>query len=148
MEYNKTTDFIKRTKKIIEQYESFKNKLWDNFFDVTLLLNCFIWLVIFPKEKEIRDISTIWDINKEDRWIDPKKIETDEKKSIKNVVRHLRNSLSHCRFEVRGKGTVSSILFQDCDARSKKLNFKLELSIEEIKTFVEKFSEYMIEQKN
>ena len=44
-------DFVQRTKKILEQYDSIDfSKNESEKYEITLLLNCFVGLLILPKE--------------------------------------------------------------------------------------------------
>lgn len=119
-------DFVERTKKILEQYDKIdfsKNK--NEKYEVTLLLNCFVGLLILPKEHWFVNLPT--SLIEEKEWgISPShiKIIEGDVKSVKEVARHFRNSVAHYRFEVfsNEKGKISSIKFEDF--LDKKINNK------------------------
>jgi len=48
-----TSDLIRRTKRIIEQYDERESYLGTEFYDVTLLLNCLLGVVVLPREEEL-----------------------------------------------------------------------------------------------
>ena len=50
-------DFVERTKKIIEQYDNLTIPEKDKF-EVTLLLNCFVGLLILPQQKWYDNLPT------------------------------------------------------------------------------------------
>lgn len=51
---NVDTDFIERTLELISQYESVLHKYeFDKQFNHTLLINCLLGLIVFPKERAI-----------------------------------------------------------------------------------------------
>ena len=100
-------DFITRTKKIIEQY---KNCELDEKFEVTLLINCCVGLLMVPQQHWYESlpshiVSEEWGITQADI-----SISTNEK-NIANVARHLRNSISHYRFEQYGNSEIEGFEF-------------------------------------
>ena len=52
-------EFIDRTKKIISQYKERESYLGNEYYDVTLLLNCLLGLVVIPREKSIDSLQDI-----------------------------------------------------------------------------------------
>ncbi|HMU44058.1 MAG TPA: HEPN family nuclease [Ignavibacteriaceae bacterium] len=137
-------DFIERTKKIIKQYETIKEK---EKYEVTLLLNCFVGLLILPQQYWYEhQPETI--ISEKDWGISPEHIifiKKEEIKNVKNVVRHLRNAISHYHFVAFSDDnkSISHIKFEDYDMSSNK-TFEATLSVENINKFVGIFSEHML----
>ncbi len=142
-------DFIQRTKIIIEQYdEHFCNKNTDMKFDVTLLLNCMVGLLILP--------HTYWfgylpkELISKAQWgIHPDNIsfiKIGETKSVDEVTRHLRNSLSHYRFQVfkDENNEINEIYFEDRDEKEK--TFEANIPISGIKIFMDKFSQWVLDE--
>jgi hypothetical protein len=140
-------DFIKRTKKIIEQYEQLVMPK-DERYETTLLLNCLLGLLIIPEQKWFNNLPST--IITETEWgIDPNLISLiknnkgiDEDKSVANIVRHLRNSLAHNRFTTVSGPTIREIEFKD--KNNSGPTFEATLSIKSLKKFVEKFTEEML----
>lgn len=56
---NKEVEFINRTRKIVAQYSSLETSLGVEYFDVTLLLNCLLGLIVLPREWKINQIEDI-----------------------------------------------------------------------------------------
>jgi hypothetical protein len=50
-------EFIERTKAILTQYRARESYLGDQYFNVTLMLNCMMALVVLPREHKINGIS-------------------------------------------------------------------------------------------
>lgn len=128
---NQEIDFINRTKAIIQQYDSFQIVEKEKY-EVTLLLNCLIGLLILPQQHWFDSLPT--DIVSQKEWgINPKHISSikdGETKNVKNVARHLRNSIAHYNFKVfeNKSKDISSIKFEDFLPADKKTK-------EKIKTF-------------
>jgi len=87
------TDIVERTLSIIDDYSG--------KFEVTLLLNCCVGLLVVPKEKhwgkvpktELNETNSLWGLDKS-------AIKFGKKKdySLSNIVRRMRNSV--CRFNI------------------------------------------------
>ena len=140
-------DFILRTQKIIEQYVLLRIDPLEKY-EVTLLINCFVGLLILPQQLWFNNLPETTLIQKE--WgINPTNIKIlnqDDTKSVKNVAKHLRNSVSHYHFSAfnDSNSNIKGIIFTDQNLRGKE-NFKAELSIEEIKIFIIKLSNFVLE---
>lgn len=142
-------DFVTRTKKILEQYDNIdfpsngKEK-----YEVTLLLNCFVGLLILPKEHWYDKLPTTGEIDENEWGINPAHITIIDGgvKSVQKVVEHLRNSVAHYRFTLIGdeNGEIESIEFKDC--RSKKPTLEAKIPIKNIKLFLEKFSDWFLKE--
>jgi len=53
----KTEDeFIQRTLRIIEQYKERECYLGDQYYDVTLLLNCLLGLIVVPRASKLKSL--------------------------------------------------------------------------------------------
>lgn len=138
-------DFIERTKTIIEQYASIKDS---KKYEVTLLMNCFIGLLILPQQHWYDKLPDIiisekeWGISADDISF----IKISEKKDIKNISRHLRNSISHYRFTAfkDDSNNISQIRFEDNNKHDGK-TFEATLSVSSIKKFIFHFSELLCE---
>ena len=55
MEYQHELDFIHRTKKLLQQYDEYirlknVNTKFEEHYEITLLINCCVGLLIVPKE--------------------------------------------------------------------------------------------------
>jgi hypothetical protein len=109
---NIDTDFAKRTLKTIEQYDQAKQPGPENF-EVTLLVNCFVGLLILPHARRMNLIPDLA-IDKLYNWsLDPAFIsdwgvmKQGERKTLRQLVRRLRNSVAH--FQIEAEGTDQDI---------------------------------------
>ena len=132
-------DFINRTKKIIKQYHAIQE---NEKYEVTLLLNSFVGLLILPQQywydhlPETSLNEKEWGISQE--MI--KFIQKDEIINVKNVVRHLRNAISHYHFHAFGDDNknISHIKFEDFDKQLNK-TFEANLRVETVYKFIRCF---------
>lgn len=138
---NKEIAFIERTLSILKQYESTKEQ-YDISYAHTLFINCCVGLLMIPKEKvydELDDNETLSD------WgINPNHIELSrDRKSPRQLVRHLRNSIAHDGFDFKVESVstpIESVTFTDDDH-----NFKATLDFVEFKDFVLRVVEETLE---
>ncbi len=139
---NQEFDFINRTKAIIEQYEKLELSKTEKF-EVTLLLNCLVGLLILPQQNWFNSLPT--DLVTQKEWgIDEKHISTIKKgetKNVQNVARHLRNSIAHYNFKVfeNKSNDISSIKFEDYDPSNNK-TFEAIIPISSIRQFTTKLT--------
>lgn len=139
-------DFVQRTKKILEQYDSIDfSKNESEKYEITLLLNCFVGLLTLPKEHWYDKLPKT-EIDEEGWGMSPDFIEDIEgnSKSIQQVARHLRNSIAHYRFTLieDENGEIGSIKFEDC--KGHKSTLKAKIPVENIKLFLEKLSDWFL----
>jgi hypothetical protein len=150
-------DFIKRTKSIIEQYDEHVMPKVDKKeqFDVTLFLNCFIGLLIVPQQNWYDNIPE--ECISSDEWgIEPECIHSikdkkgrNEGNNIKNVARHLRNSIAHYNFKGISSGAgdnqIVNIEFKDFKDETHRIQtFEAVIPIAALKKFTTKFIETLI----
>ncbi len=139
-------DFIQRTKSIIKQYETFQiNK--EEKYEVTLFLNCLVGLFILPQQHWFEFIpeelisNNEWGISESNIIF----IRENETKNVKDISRHIRNSITHYSFEVfsNGNNEIDRIVFQDFNP-SKVKTFEANIPLREFRTFVDKFCSTLI----
>jgi hypothetical protein len=148
---NQDLDFVKRTKTIIDQYTNSKIAKKKKF-EVTLFLNCCVGLLVVPQQRLFYNLpATItnkreWGISPDEITVILKKIGVNEDKSICNIARHLRNSITHYRFKVYPdqNNEISGIHFTDLLNDKTTTSFDLRVSINDLKTFVAKISDLFI----
>lgn len=144
--------FIERTQRIIKQYNRFH--LPDKeFFDVTLLLNCCVGLLLAVKQKDQHSFLkknktplSEWGINEKAITLIKNRNLAIEEKSLFNVCKHLRNSIAHCHFSAyaskQGK-TIDRIVFDDFIGEQEipeKQSFHYKTTVKEFRGFLEKLS--------
>lgn len=148
---NQDLDFVKRTKDIIEQYDAFQidKKIK---YEVTLLLNCLIGLLILPQQRLFNELpktvinKSEWGISTDDIWIILDRRKRNEEKNILNIARHLRNSVAHYRFQAYPEkiDDIKAITFLDYLNDGTTLSFKVTIKIDDLRLFANKISDNFI----
>lgn len=142
MEYEEQfeRDFMKRTLFLLREYAG--------PYEATLLLNCLLGLLVVPKEKSFEKIPTdpISDLKK---WgISPSSIKSVGKRTPKNphpdtlrgVVWNLRNAVAHFGLTpLHQEGECKGFVFRDDQA-----GFTAEISVGELRKFVENLAEHLL----
>ncbi len=148
MEYKSINiDFVARTKEIVAARDDFFKE-----YDVTLLLNCMLGLLIIPQQKLYqksyltnKPLTSEWGIQSSQILFMTDKKGTEEPKDIKNIIRHLRNSLSHFNFDAHGDGEkIIEIRFKDYDAKTKIQTFDAIIPVENLSVFTKKLSDFYL----
>ena len=85
-------DFVKRT---LHNYESLKN----GPYEVTLLINSCIGLLIVPKERSLIEESKISKVTAQKLKDCMENNTYNEELTVTNLIRHIRNGISHAKFE-------------------------------------------------
>lgn len=148
---NQEFDFVQRTIEIIKQYEKFQIDKKEKF-EVTLFINCLVGLLILPQQYWFDNLPT--DIVSQREWgISPEHISTIKKgetKNVKDIARHLRNSVAHYNFIAfkNSSSKICSIQFRDKKVINKTKKeiktFEAKIPIECLKKFVNKLSDNFI----
>lgn len=142
-------DFVKRTKSLLEQYDKIDlSNLEDEKYEITLCVNCLLGLVVLPQQEWTNRIP---DINLDEDWFIKKRHITyivDDQYKIKEIVRHVRNSISHANVSPisKDKGAnrkITHLRFKDYN-RDDKLTFRAEIPVETLKKFALKFADVML----
>lgn len=145
-------DFVTRTKSIIEQYNNINfSETSDEKYEITLCMNCMLGLVVIPQQVWFDKVPNT-DLNK-DWFIKTSHITTieDNKYKINEIVRHIRNSVSHGNITPtsKDKGSnrkITHIKFKDFPiGNSTTPTFEAEVPVETLKKFAVKFANTMLE---
>lgn len=113
-------DFIDRTLELISQYESILHKYeFDKQFNHTLLINCMLGLIVFPKERAISYLpnETITEKLLKEMGVELSIFNPDIK-DLKNLVISLRHSIAHFDIHFESENDsflIDKILFKDRD---------------------------------
>lgn len=138
-------EFICRTLDLLKQYETCCGTIK---FEDTLFLNLCVGLLIIPQQTYFEQFrfleNTIVDKN---NWgINTNDIDAGEK-DVFNIIRHIRNSISHKRFELISENSydITHIKINDKVHRDdKEYSFEAKFLITDFKNFVIKISEYAL----
>ena len=143
-------DFVERTKKIIEQYDSLTIPEKDKF-EVTLLLNCLVGLLILPQQNWYDNLPS--EIISQKEWgIAPEHIsfiKHGETKNIKDISRHLRNSVAHYRLKAfdNSSNKISRIKFEDFEQSGNK-TFEALIPLANLRQFTNRLSDNFMNEMN
>ncbi|MBQ6302045.1 MAG: hypothetical protein IJK75_06625 [Bacteroidales bacterium] len=151
-------NFIEKTRKIISQYDLL-NIIPEENFDVTLLLNCCVGLLLVAEEKGRGKVYP--ENHRLEEWhIEESKITIikkgnrkkggiiewrNEEKTIANICRHLRNSIAHCHFKAYssdGTRIIDRIEFNDYVKEEVKdeQSFQYDTKVTDFRFFLEKLA--------
>jgi hypothetical protein len=124
--------FIERTQDDIEAYEG--------QYNVTNLINSCLGLIVIPKELMIGKLPKYSFDDADQQYGVTKKsicLCKDNNYSLNNIVRHIRNGLSHglIKFESTDGSTINFIIISDRKCDKAPFNFKMRFTIEEFKIF-------------
>ncbi len=155
---NREFRFIRKTQKIIEQYNSFNLPPNENY-DVTLLLNACVGLLFIAHEKHKNKLPNakakykleLWGIHTENISICKNNHLKDEDITIKSVCKHIRNSIAHCNFETRNTNKkIDRIIFKDYSNRNGKrmLTFNMEISVNNFEIYAKALSTYILNKED
>lgn len=133
-----------------------------DFYEVTQLLNSLIGLLVFPEQNWYRFISNDPDdlermfpslshyVNNEKGGFESNYKEGDgeEKKSPRNILRHLRNAVSHEKIGIRpingridGKRVIEQVEFKDSRGSEK---FRIVFNVEDLEPILMEISDALI----
>lgn len=112
MEYSQIEkDFVKRTLQLIEQYKG--------EYEVTLLINCCLGLLVLPKEKYFKSIPSrdipingaLWGISRKSLIVDCPECGF----KLNDIIRRLRNGICHFKINTipDGTGVINQIEIKD-----------------------------------
>jgi len=166
------SDFIRRTLRIIDQYEELvRGKVpFKNEYEVTLLMNCLLGLLIYPQQlahhnqwqdwltdELVIDVGDEWGISPDDVqspghvW---EEYRTDEgvnrrrqvairleELTMRNLLRQMRNTATHAHFRVSAHVSGSGQIGKIVfDDERRSMRFHVELPISSLETFVRKLA--------
>lgn len=142
---NIDVDFAARTVKIIQQYDQCTRPGPENF-EVTLLVNCLVGLLILPQQRRydsipdtpIEDLAQ-WSIEPAfiQNWGSPRNGQNPPK-TLKELVRRLRNAVAHFHIEAEGtEADIERLKFFDDN------QFSATIPVRNLRLFVERFADSM-----
>ena len=141
-------DFIVRTLKIVEQYEKhvMTNVPKNEQFEVTLLINCLLGLLVLPKERcygsvpalpldQLKDWGLVHGFIRS--WgSHPKNLKPEHYGTLLEVVQRLRNGVAHTRVRPLGNGSeITELEFTDLNG------FHAVVPVDNLKTFVTRLAQ-------
>lgn len=136
-------EFVDRTLKNLRSQRS--------LYDVTQFINSLVGLLILPKESafdsiEDSDVSASLLQEIQNKVTICKKGDQDEKKDLRNIVKHLRNGICHWHVDFYGSNYIEKIQIQDFTPNSQIQTFNGQFEVELLKKFVFEFSTNMAQK--
>jgi hypothetical protein len=110
------TDFILRTLKVLEQYDELKFSDEKEKFEVTLLVNSLLGLIIVPRETSLNTYLPNQRIELVNHWgLSKKQIADPDIKTVKELMLKLRNCVAHFQvsFENDENNNIQELIFLD-----------------------------------
>ena len=152
MEYqNVVRDFAERTRRnlhLLRRLQQENSEL--EVYEVTQLVNSMLGLLVFPQQCWYEQIpETPLSKLKEQGWPIPRVVgDFLDPTDLRQLVRYLRNAVSHfnIRFSVDDEGQIAGLTVWNRPPRS-EINWRAELSLEEIELITEKFLDLLTAQQ-
>lgn len=138
-------DFSKRTKKNLEIIRVEKNR-GNEAYEVTQLINSMLGLLVFPQQSFINNIpETPIEELEEAGWPIPKVCGNyPQVKNLKQLIRFLRNGISHFNLEfISESGELSGLIIWNKNQSDEK-TWEAELSLVELEAITNKFTELLL----
>ncbi len=147
MKEEKDIVFINNTLKALKQYEQFKGEL-EQSYARTLFINVCVGLLFIPLSSSTYDKLPEEIVSKGNWGIDTDDIKICAKnRTVKEVVKHLRNSIAHNRFNYDyspyESKPIEEISFEDL--YRKDITFQATLKFEDFSNFVLKIAKFAVE---
>lgn len=141
-------EFISRTLKLLRQYET---SCGITKYEDTLFLNLCVGLLIIPQQAYYDQFQSLQHtfVDKFHWGINAYNIDTGEK-DIFNIIKHIRNSISHKRFKLVSENSseITHIIVKDKgrDSSTKKIiqTFEAKFPMADFKNFVINITEYAL----
>lgn len=144
-------DFSARTKKLIKNFEV----MGDSDYEVTLLCNCMLGMLVFPKEKLGKYIRTISLSDKNQQKLTKGLSVKNNSNDLAEIFRRMKNAVSHCNIMFKGdsNNTIKYICFYDdkdhgSEKALKTYEFQLELDVTDLKDILIDFCDKLSATKN
>lgn len=110
---NVDTEFIERTLAVITQYESLMHQFkFEEQYNYTLLINCLLGLIVFPKENNIVFMpNAILNVELKLQMGISESTFNNEIKTLKNLIVSLRHSIAH--FDISFQSLTDDLLIDN-----------------------------------
>ncbi len=144
-------EFARRTRTNLDVLRKVQKERTDyKIYEVTQLINSMLGLLVFPEQKYIEQIpeTPIEDLER-DGWPIPEVESTyPQVKNLNELVRYLRNGISHCNLEFLSDDGVEitgiRIWNKDRGGRG-KINWKARLKKDDLERITEKFIQLLVQ---
>ena len=150
MEYkNIVKDFARRTRSNLNLIKSLQElEPGIEVYEVTQLINSMLGLLVFPQQRYVNEIpkTTLRDLV-EQGWPIPRVVgDYPQVKNLNQLVRYLRNAISHFNVEFLSDPTLQIQGLRVWNMWDGKTTWKAELTIEDIEGITDKFVQLILEE--
>jgi len=142
---NFESEFIERTIMLIDQYYDIVNGYhFDEQFNYTLMINCFLGLIIMPKEKILKLIPETRLTQQFKKEIGLELTEIGENiKNLRELIDELRHSIAHFDVNIRSENDRNNIDWIDFNNK-KKNRLVAKFKSTELRPFLNYYSGVML----
>ncbi len=150
MEYqNLIEDFARRTRDNLRQLQALKSSGAD-VYEVTALVNSMLGLLVFPQQRYVDSIpeTPIEELSRQG-WPIPAVVGSfPQVSNLRQLVRHLRNAISHFNVEFfsDGAGQIAGLVVWNVDPRSKRTTWKARLSVSDLDAIAHRFIALILQE--
>jgi len=144
-------DFAKRTRKNLEALERLQNQ-GEEVFEATQLINSMLGLLVFPREEFVGRIpeKPLTDLKAEGWPVPRMRPGFSQVPNLKELVRYLRNAISHFNVEFIGDGNneIRTIRVWNTDPRTGTKTWEADLGLNDLRAIAERFTELLLKGAN
>lgn len=148
MNYNEIVrDFAERTRQNLEYIEQSKQNGSD-VYEVTQLVNSLLGLLVFPQQRYFNQIpETPIEQLQKDGWPTIVVIgDFQPHQNLKELMRYLRNAIAHFNVEFIADNEKQLQGIKVWNKRGSQITWKAEISLNELRMIVEKFTELILQE--
>jgi len=146
---NLVHDFAARTLKNLDAIEAtIAQDPNADVFEVTQLINSMLGLLVFPQQRFFDSIpETPLDELRSHGWpIPTMKGSPPHATNLRDLIRCLRNGISHCNLEFTSDGhELTGLRIWNCPTRSQTKNWEVEMGLSELRDIVRRFISLLLE---
>lgn len=151
MEYqNLIEDFARRTRDNLRHLHALKASGAD-VFEVTALVNSMLGLLVFPQQHYVDSIpeTPIEELSRQG-WPIPLVVGNSPQVSdLRQLVRHLRNAISHFNVEFFSDGSdqIAGLIVWNVEPRSNRTTWKARLSVSDLDAIAHRFIALILHER-
>ena len=144
-------DFARRTRVNLETLRVLKETRPDiELYEVTQLVNSMLGLLVFPQQRFYEHVPKIPLSDLADLGWPIPRVEGNypQVKDLRELVRFLRNAISHCNLEFLADSNeqINGLIVWNTNPRTGQTTWKARLSIEDIEKITDKFIQLLLEE--
>jgi hypothetical protein len=143
-------DFARRTRRNLEELRTLqRSNPKAEVYEVTQLVNSMLGLLVFPQQLYINRIpkTPLSDLVSKGWAIPEVRGNYPQVENLNQLVRYLRNAISHCNLEFLsdGDGNIRGLTVWNTNPRTKAITWRAELTVDDIEKIANKFTDLLID---